>query len=168
MAITVLAFFYQSVGRGYIFNPRDTYSTIIVQLLSVLVPVLLWCVGNWCLTSLFEGEGSFKDIFVATSYCLVPLPLLIIPATLASNWVTTTEASIVTFVGTVAFIWVGLLLIAGMSVTHDYSMFKNIITILGTIVAMACIIFIVLLFSMLLSKLISLVTNLITEIQYRM
>jgi high-affinity nickel permease len=73
----------------------------------------------------------------------------------------------VTFVGTIAFIWVGLLLIAGTMVTHDYPMFKNIITIIGTIVAMACIIFIALLFSMLLSKLVSLVTNLISEIQYR-
>jgi len=58
-------------------------------------------------------------------------------------------------------------LIAGMAVTHDYPMFKNIITILGTIIAMACIIFIALLFSMLLSKLLSLVTNIVTEIQYR-
>ena len=53
-------------------------------------------------------------------------------------------------------------------VTHDYSMFKNLVIIIFTVVAMACIIFIVLLFSMLLSNLVSLITNLITEIQYRM
>ena len=139
-----------------------------VQVISVLIPLLLFVLANWCLTTLFEGEGSFKDIFVAGCYSLVPLPLLLIPATIASNWVTTSEASIVTFVGTVAFIWAGLLIVAGTMVTHDYSMFKNIITILGTIVAMAFIIFIVLLFSMLLSKLVSLATNLVTEIQYRM
>ena len=66
-----------------------------------------------------------------------------------------------------AFIWVGMLLFFGTMVTHDYSLFKNLITILGTIVAMAFIIFIVLLFSMLLSKLVSLFTNIITELQYR-
>ena len=42
------------------------------------------------------------------------------------------------------------------------------ITIAGTLVAMICIIFIVLLFSMLLTKLVSLVSNIVTEIQYRM
>ena len=167
VAVTVVAFFYQGIGQGYVLNPTHKVTTIFTQLISVLVPLFLFVLANWCLTTLFEGEGSFKDIFVASSYCLVPLPMLIIPATLASNWVTTTEASIVTFVGTVAFIWVGLLLVAGTMVTHDYSMFKNIITILGTIVAMVFIIFIVLLFSMLLSKLVSLITNLITEIQYR-
>ena len=62
---------------------------------------------------------------------------------------------------------VGVLVFFGTMVTHDYSLIKNLITILGTIVAMAFIIFIVLLFSMLLAKLVSLVTNLITEIQYR-
>ncbi len=167
LGATVLTFFYQGVGQGYVLNPTRATATIFTQIISVLVPVFLFVLANWCLTTLFEGEGSFKDIFVAVSYCLVPLPMLIIPATLASNWVTTTEASLVTFVGTLAFIWVGLLLIAGTMVTHDYPMFKNIITILGTIVAMACIIFIALLFSMLLTKLVSLVTNVVSEIQYR-
>ena len=104
---------------------------------------------------------------MASSYSLLPLIILIIPATIASNWVTNTEASIVSFVGTLAFLWCFILLFFGTMVMHDYSLFKNFITILGTIVAMACIVFIVLLFSMLLSKLVSLVTNLITELQFR-
>jgi hypothetical protein len=70
-------------------------------------------------------------------------------------------------IGTISFIWCFLLLFFGTMVTHDYSMGKNFITVAGTIVAMACIVFIVLLFSMLLSKLVSLVTNIVTELQYR-
>lgn len=168
IAITVLTFFYQGVGQGYVLNPTGSVTTIWSQLLSVCVPILLFVLANWCLTTLFDGEGSFKDIFVATSYSLLPLPLLIIPSTLVSNWVTNSEASIITFISTLAFIWVGILIVFGTMTTHDYSMFKNICIILFTIVAMACIVFIVLLFSMLLSKLVSLITNLITEIQFRM
>lgn len=168
VALTVLTFFYQSIGQGYVMNPTRTYSTIVSQAISVLVPLALFVVANWCLTTLFEGEGSLKDIFIACSYSLLPMILLIIPATIASNWVTSTEASIVSMVGTIAFIWVGLLLFFGTMITHDYSLGKNFITILGTIVAMACIVFIILLFSMLLSKLVGLVTNIVTEIQFRM
>jgi hypothetical protein len=69
---------------------------------------------------------------------------------------------------TIGFIWALMLIYFGTMVTHDYSMFKNLITIVGTVVAMACIIFVVLLFSMLLTKLVSLVSNIITEIQFRM
>ena len=167
IALTIVAFFYQSVGQGYVMNPTGTYSTIWVQCISVLVPLFLFVLANWCLTTLFEGEGSFKDIFIATSYSLLPLIILTIPMTFFSNYVTTTEAGIISFIGTLSFIWVGLLLFFGTMVTHDYSMSKNLITILGTVVAMACIVFIVLLFSMLLSKLVSLVTNIVTELQYR-
>ena len=167
VGIAVLAFFYQGIGQGYVLNPTRQVTTILTQLISVAVPLILFVLANWCLTTLFDGEGSFKDIFVASSYSLLPLPLLIIPATLVSNWVSSSEASIITFIGTLAFIWVGILLFFGTMVTHDYSLFKNLCIIIFTIVAMACIVFIVLLFSMLLSKLVSLITNLITEIQYR-
>ena len=168
LAVTIITFYYQAMGQGYVLNPTYETTTIFTQIISVLVPVFLFVLANWCLTTLFDGEGSFKDIFVASCYSLLPLPLLIIPTTIVSNWVTSTEASIINFIGTLAFIWVGLLLVFGTMVTHDYSMFKNLVIIIFTVVAMACIIFIVLLFSMLLSKLVSLVTNLITEIQYRM
>ena len=168
VALTIITFFYQEMGRGYVLNPTGKTTTIFSQIISVLVPLFLFVLANWCLTTLFEGEGSFKDIFIASGYSLLPLILLNIPATIASNWVTKTEAGIVTFIGTLSFIWVFILLFFGTMVTHDYSMFKNLITIAGTIVAMVCIIFIVLLFSMLLTKLVSLVSNIVTELQYRM
>ncbi len=167
VALTVITVFYQSIGQGYVLNPTGEMTTIWMQAISVLIPLLLFIVANWCLTTLFEGEGSFKDIFIASSYSLFPMTLLIIPATIASNWVTTTEAAIVSMVGVIAFIWVGLLLFCGTMITHDYSIGKNLITILGTIVAMAVIVFMVLLFSMLVTKLVGLVTNIVTEIQYR-
>ena len=167
IALAVVAMFYQGVGQGYVLNPTGATTTIWSQAISVLVPFILFVVANWCLTTLFEGEGSIKDIFISTSYALLPLPLLLIPATIASNWVTTTEAAIVSMVTVIAFIWVAMLLFFGTMVTHDYSLGKNFITILGTIVAMAFIVFLVLLFSMLFTKLIGLVTNIVTEIQYR-
>ena len=168
VALTIVSFFYQGMGQGYVMNPTGKTTTIMAQAISVLVPLFLFILANWCLTTLFEGEGSFKDIFIASSYSLVPLILLIVPATIGSNWVTNTEAGLITMISTIAFIWTFLLLYFGTMVTHDYSMVKNLITIAGTLIAMVCIIFIVLLFSMLLTKLISLVSNIVTEIQYRM
>jgi hypothetical protein len=165
--LTIVAFFYQGIGQGYVMNPTGTTTTIWAQAISILVPLFLFVLANWCLTTLMEGEGSFKDIFIASSYSLMPLILLIIPATLGSNWVSTTEVAIVEMVTTIAFVWVALLLFFGTMITHDYSLFKNLITIVGTVVAMAFIVFLVLLFSMLLAKLVGLVSNIITEIQYR-
>ena len=166
--ITILAFYYQAIGQGYLLNPRGGFTNLWGQVLGVLVPLFLFVLANWCLTTLFEGEGSFKDIFIATSYSLVPLPLLIIPATIYSNFCISTEADIIGFIGTLAFIWLGLLVFFGTMVTHDYSMGKNVITFLGTIVAMVFIMFVAVLFTTLIGKIVSLVTNIVTEIQFRL
>ena len=168
IAVTIAAFYYQAIGQGYLLNPEGNYSSLMVQAIGVLVPLLLFVLSNWCLTTLFEGEGSFKDIFIACSYSLLPIPMLIIPATILSNVCTNSEKDIVGFISTLAFVWLGILIFFGTQVTHDYTMGKNVITILGTAVGMVFIMFIALLFSTLVGKMISLVTNIITEIQYRM
>ena len=168
LAVTIAAFYYQSIGQGYLLNPTGAYSSIGDQVIGVVVPLILFVISNWCLTTLFEGEGSFKDVFIACCYSLLPLPLLIVPATIASNFVTNSESGIISMLSTVAFIWLGLLIFFGTQVTHDYTMSKNVITVLGTIVGMVFIIFLILLFSTLVGKMISLVTNIVTELQYRM
>ena len=168
LVVTILAFFYQAIGTGYVSNPQGSYTTIWSQALSVLVPLLLFAVANWCLTTLFDGEGSFKDIVIAICYSLLPLPIIIIPTTLISNWAISKELSLLNFLVTIAFIWVGILIFFGTMVTHDYSLGKNLITLIGTIAGMAFIMFLGILFSTLLGKLISFVTNIITEITYRM
>ena len=168
LGLTILAFYYQSIGQGYVVNPEGGFMTLFGVILSVGLPVMLWIVGNWCLTTLFEGEGSLKDIFIATCYSLMPVVLIYIPVTIASNFILADEAKILTLLTTFAFIWVGLLLFFGMMVTHDYSMGKNVGTVLGTILAMICIMFVAILFSTLLSKLVSFVTNIVTELRFRM
>jgi hypothetical protein len=168
LLFTVVAFFYQAIGRGYTFNPRGDNSTIFMQVLAIVVPVILWCVGNWCLTTLFDGEGSFKDIFIATSYCLLPVPITVIPCTLISNFVIDTEVEILSFVETLGIIYMVILVFIGMMVTHDYTMGKNIITTAGTIIAMVFIMFVAALFSTLLIKIVGFVSNIVVELKYRM
>lgn len=163
LAITMLAFLYQSVGKAYLFNPRGDYSMAFMSLLAVLLPVLLFAIANWCLTTLFEGEGSFKDIYIATCYSLAPLPLFVILSTVLTHVFTLSESSMVNMLVTIAFIWTAILLFFGMMVTHDYSINKNIVTILGTILAMLIIVFIVVLFSTLVMKMITFVMALVME-----
>ena len=169
LIITILAYFYQTIGMGYIFNPRtSTTFNILGAVSAVLAPLLLWVVANWCLTTLFEGEGSMSDIFIACCYCLTPLPLLIIPCTIASNFLTANEGGIITMLTSFAYIWLGLLVFFAMMVTHDYSVGKNVLTCIATIAGMAFIMFIGILFSSLMAKIVSFVTNIVEEISYRL
>ncbi len=168
LAAVLVAFYYQAIGQGYVMNPQENYSSLMSTCLSVLVPLALWVLANWCLTTLFDGEGSFKDIFIASSYSLAPFVLILIPVTIISNFVVASETDILNVFVIFAYIWVGLLLFFGTMITHDYSLGKNVGTVLGTILGMLVIMFVAILFSTLLGKLVSFVTNIITEIQYRM
>ncbi len=164
IALTVLAFFYQSIGQGYTFNPRGSYTTVFIQILSIVVPIALWTVSNWCLTTLFDGEGSLKDIYIATGYALAPLPLFVLISTILTNVLSSSEGTIPNMLITIAFIWVVMLLFFGTMVTHDYTLNKNFITILGTIVAAAVIMFVAILFSSLVVKMVGFLISLVTEI----
>ncbi len=168
LGLTILAFFYQSIGRGYMFAPKPTEDTIFTQILSIGMPVLLWVVSNWCLTTLFDGEGSIKDIYITTCYSLTPLPIFVTVSTILSNMLTLSEKTIVEMFIYVAVVWMVILLFFGTVVTHDYTIGKNIITTAATIVAAAVIIFIALLFATLVGKMGSLVTSLYNEIVNRL
>ena len=166
--LAIGTFYYQAIGQGYLLDPYASLASVWAQIFGVLVPLFLFVLANWCLTTLFEGEGSFKDIFVACGYSLLPIPLLVIPTTIYSNFCITTETDIIGFISTFAFIWLGLLVFFGTMVTHDYSMGKNVITVLGTIVGMVFIMFLAVLFTTLVGKIVGLITNIVDEIQYRL
>ena len=168
LGITILSFWYQGIGQGYIINPRGEVMTFFGAVLAVGVPFALWVIANWCLTTLFEGEGSLKDIFITTSYSLLPLVFVIVPTTIASNFVLMEEADLLSVIVAIGFVWAIFLIFFGSMVTHDYTMGKNFIMTLSTILGMLIIMFIALLFSTLLGKLVSFVTNIVTELQYRM
>lgn len=167
LATTILVFIYQTIGRGYLYNPYGVSIDYFMSICYVAVPVFLWVISNWCLTTLFDGEGSFKDIYIATCYALTPLPILILPTIWLSNIVTADEMSLLALVSTIAFVWFAFLVFFAMMVIHDYSLGKNVLTTLGTIVAAAFIMFVAVLFSTLLGKIFSFGYNIYVELSLR-
>ncbi len=168
LVLALIAVCYNSIGRSYIFNPRSSYGNMFMTCISLLVPVVLWVTANWCLTTLFDGEGSIKDIFIATCYSLVPLILFMIPATAVTNILTLSEMQIYNMLISVGWAWALLLVFFGTMVTHDYSLMRNILTTVGSIVGMAFIMFCGVLFSTLLVKMVNFISGIVTEISYRM
>ena len=167
LAFTALAFFYQVIGRSYLANPTGQYSGLLVQVTAIFVPVLLWAVSNWCLTTLFDGEASFRDVFVSSCYAVAPLPWFIILSTVLTNVTNNGGAELTGLVTGFGFVWVAFLLFFGTLTVQDYSLGKNVITTIGTIVCMIVIMFVIILFASLVGDMASFISNLITEISYR-
>lgn len=170
MLIAALTFVYRAVGRGYLARSAVQGGTgsYIAAAMSIVLPVFLVAVANWCLTTLFDGEGSFKDVFIAASYSLVPLVILQIPSIALSNVLTLAEMDIVNMVTSIAWVWVALLAFFGIMVTHDYTLGKNFITVIGTIIMVCVIMFVAVLFFGLITKIYSFGFNIYVEMSNRM
>ena len=168
LALACGVYIYKAFGEGFIVNPYGAFSNPTAEALSIIVPVTLWVIANWCLTTLFDGEGNMKDIFMVTCYALVPITPIVFFSTLATHIVTIEETAIINMVGTIMFFWVGMLLFFGIMVIHDYSLGKNVVTAIGSVVGMAFIMFITMLFSSLLLKMIQFINNIYVEVSYRL
>ncbi len=171
LVMVIVAFVYQSFGEGYIVAGNSGASaagSAISQAVGILVPLLLFVTANWCFTTLFDGEGSFKDVYIATCYAASPLSYLTVVATIISNFVTESETGFVSLVTGVAWVWFALLLFFGIMITHDYSISKNILTFVVSVVGMAIIMFLVILFSGLMMRMTSFIANIATEVSFRM
>ena len=165
--LLIISFQYRTMSSGYLVNPTREIGNVVVTVLSVLLPIFLWCIANWCLTTLFDGEGSFRDIFIATSYALIPMVLFTIPLTIASHFVLVTELEVISFLYGLSYVWTGFLIFFGSMVTHDYTFGKNVLVCLGSIVGIAFILFLALLFVSLINRIIGFIYSIINEIYLR-
>ena len=162
-------YIYKAFGEGFIQNQYGIYNDFLAEALGVIIPVTLWVIANWCLTTLFDGEGSLKDIYMVTCYALVPIPPIIFFSTLATHIMTKSEIDmILQMVAVIMFVWIGALLFFGVMVIHDYSLGKNVVTCLGSVVGMAFIMFVTMLFSSLLLKMIQFINSIYVEITFRL
>lgn len=165
----ILTFIFRRQLTGFLFNHNDLKRlNIFNEVMSVVIPFVLWCVANWCLTTLMDGEGSFKDIFIATAYALVPLVLINIPLILVSRMLILEEGSFYSFFLSVSVFWSGALIVLGTMTVHQYSMAKTIVTSLLIIVGMGLIIFIGLLFFSLLQQMFGFVYVIYRELAFRL
>ncbi|NIK75087.1 hypothetical protein FHS15_000185 [Paenibacillus castaneae] len=153
---------------GYVVNfnyPLDLNS--IDELKYIALPFLLWCVANWSLTTLMDGEGKFKEIVIATGYAMLPLILIYLPNLLLSNVISLREASFYYLLESAATLWFVWLLFIGTMTVHQYTVMKTIMTMLLTVVVMGIIIFLGLLFFSLIQQFIGFVYTIYQELSLR-
>ena len=144
------------------------YINIFEEAGSLLLPFLVLCVANWAMTTLFEGKGRFRDIYMAMCYALVPYILIQLPMILVSNMLTYEEGSIYSVMLSFSVIWCAFLAFIGLMEIHDYSPGKTFIFVIVTVVGASVILFLMLVFFSLLSDAVSFFVSFYREIIFRL
>ena len=133
-------------ATGYLFTNNDVQQFNLVPILAkTLMLVLVWCIANWAMSTLLEGSGTFKEIWIATCYSLTPLVLTQVPLSIISNFMILSESMFFTSFTAIFTGWSIMLLFFGMMVVHDFSVSKTIGCILLTIGMILVVVFLVLL-----------------------
>lgn len=168
LILFIITFVADGYYCGYLYNPDGGIKfNLFKSVAAILLLYILWCTANWCLTSLFDGEGTFKDICIATAYSLTPLIIVQVIKLPLSNILLLEEASFYQMINYIGILWFVFLLILGNVVTHQYSLSKTILISVCTVVGMCIIAFIMLLFFNLFQQMAGFVATLLQEIELR-
>lgn len=153
---------------GYIFNVnRLDKLNVISEILSILIPYVLFCVANWAVTTLLDGEGGIKDIFTYVAYSFAPAVILGAVFVVASNVMTLREIAFLRFINVISSLWVAFLMFVGTLTTHQYTIKKTILVFILILIAMGIMIFTFTLFFTLIDRFTSFVTTILQELDLR-
>ncbi len=146
-------------------NPMEINS--LAEICAVFLLFFLFCVGNWSITCLMDGEGRYKDIVTVCGYAMLPMILTFIPAILFSQVVAEDEEAFYYLLLAVGIAWFLFLVLVGIMTVHNYTLGKTLATMILTFIAMLVIIFVVMLLFSLIGQVISFIESLYNEIMLR-
>lgn len=134
------------VYTGFLVNYNNPYDINSLYLALVTVfPVLLFMVANWSVTTLLDGKGRMKDIFMVMMYAMFPFLILRLVGLVLTNVLTLPEMAMSTTIVSIgAVLFFGYMFI-GLVVVHEYGFGTAIGSLLLTLVAMMVIVFILML-----------------------
>lgn len=173
VAMTIVVLFFivavcDQLFTGFLFNRNFVKVFNIVPIIvSSIIMFFTWVIGNWSLCTLFNGEGSMKNICVNTAYALVPYLMASTISIILSNVLLISESAFITFVMYIGIGWTVILLISGMKTVHQYSLIMTIVSMLATLFAMVIIIFLLVLLLTLFQQVYVFVYSIYTELLYR-
>lgn len=144
------------------------YVNVLEQALSLFLPFMILVLANWSWTTLFDGKGRFRDIYMAMCYALVPYIIIQLPLVFISNIIAFEEAAFYTVLMSVSVVWSVALVFTGLMETHDFSPGKTFIFLILTVVGALIIVFLVLVFFSLLSDALSFFISLYRECAFRL
>ena len=158
----------KTVASGFLFtNIADGNYNTLFTIAQTLGLVILWSVSNWLVCSLFSGKGTFKEVFISTNYCLIPIIFYNLLRTVLSHFLPLTGKGFLDGLYVVILLYTVYLLCVAFTTIHDYSLSKFIATSVVTILGMLLVIFVIFMIVILLQQLGDFIYSVFVEVIYR-
>ncbi|MHC0037720.1 YIP1 family protein [Pseudoneobacillus sp. C159] len=153
---------------GFLFaKPIGVETSLLVETAIVFVPILLFVVINYMVSTINDGEGRLKDIYIGTVYSLAPYIVFILPITLISNVLTFNESFIYLFSTRLIYAWCLLILFIMIKEIHNYSFSETVRNIFITLFGMVIMILVVFILMVLFDQVYDFVYSIVREVILR-
>ena len=139
--IIYVAFFavymiYQT-GKGFIYQYTSVedmdMGAVVVGFFAILI---LFIVCNFLVTSITDGDGTLKQVYMIPAYGIIPLMICMIVTTIMSYQLTYNESFILTVIMMIGGIWSIAVIFEGLSTVHDYDFKQTVVSLIITAVFM--------------------------------
>ena len=160
-----LVHMFSSSKTGYLFlSSNEVKVNIISVFLTSVGAVALWNVCNWAVCTLFDGEGSFREIWIMTCYSILPYVILQPMIVLFSNVLSIDETVLYSTLSTLAMAWFLLLAFLSMMVCQQFTVTKTIVLAIVTFLAILAVAFLALMLFSTSQQIIGFVKNIVLEL----
>lgn len=156
----------QVTGFSFNYNEPQKFNVVLL-IFEVYGGLLLWSLSNWAISTLFEGKGRLKEIWVFTTIAAVPYTISVLLNVILSNVLAPDEGIFLSFILFIGCLWSVLLLLTGLIILHDYSLGRVIWSSILSVACIAVVIFLSILLFSLFQQIFGFFTDIIDEISYR-
>lgn len=165
-AAALVMFLLDNTCQAFIFNANPVSQSVAVLFILFFICALFWIFGNYMVSTINDGEGSLKNIYVLTAYSLIPYVIITPVKVLLTYVFTQNESFFISLMATAAIIWSAVILYVGLMNIHNYNFgetLKNVIlTLFIMIIALAAIAIVYLIWT----QLVQFFRELFTEVKY--
>jgi uncharacterized membrane protein (GlpM family) len=138
-----------------------------MEMMLFIGPVALFIVCNYLVSTINDGEGRLKDIYIGTIYSFVPYIVIILPVTLVSNFLTLNEAFVYDFSMWIIYGWSLIILVIMIKEIHNFTISETIRNIFMTIFAMIILVLVIFILYVLIGQVYDFVYSIVQEVILR-
>ncbi len=162
--VNVLKFF----NTGFAFNANRAIDyDLVANLISTVALFVLFVISNWAVCTLLNGKGRMREIICVTAYALTPIIITSLVSIVLSNSLTLDEGAFISILGTVGTLWAAIILLLGLYTIHQYSFGGTIGSVILTVLGMAIMALLIILFFTLLQQCYSFIYSVYSELKLR-
>lgn len=124
-----IAYMAYKTSKGFIYQFYDVEDLDINAIVIGFFTILgLFIICNYLVTSIKDGDGTFKQVYMIPAYASIPCLISMITVTVLSHYLTLNESFLLTVILYIGIIWSIVCMYLGFQTVHDYTTGETVVS----------------------------------------